>query len=408
MLTTTQDHIGIATAPEDSHRVIRVDALRQTDESVYNRKFEASFLKTMQNPANEGLLTTYLFYDLPQDNRASSLFSNLSYDARNILSGGKAWDRHIQDSIDDRSAYGFWDGDQSIISTSLQQGLLTHLPRTIKFISYGCGDTHAFESKESQIISAVYNDVDRDIADFCAVDILRRYAVNGAIIAHDKYGIKAYGVVGDFLYNGKLAIEDNKGTPVVMIFGGAFENTPIVEGALSPIDTTAVAWAKMNLQHGLDSVIIKTFDSDQNPQTQLTKYAPSRNFEAFILSAFARAAQQGLIKDQQYDVFSNWRMKTEFDVASSAVKLIAECKKSHTFEIAGKSYSFTDNPEAPDKRTITLSHKWDEATHVKIAERAGFEVKEIYRENQNPNRLMIAQAVRRPDPELRALINGGY
>ncbi|HNQ92341.1 MAG TPA: L-histidine N(alpha)-methyltransferase [Alphaproteobacteria bacterium] len=391
------------TLPDESRSVIRVDAV-QSRAGLYDQKFKKAFLKTIKNPDAEGLLTTHLFYDIPEETTAA--FNGLSYDAKIILSGGRAWERHIDDAVtsskDPTQSYGYWDNDQSIITFSINKGLIDLLPRSIKFVSYGCGDIHAFNGKESQILAATLKDVNRDITDSCIVDILERYAISNAVAVNRRFGISSQGVVGDFLYNGKLAINETRGTPVVMIFGGSFENTPSTSGYPSPQDSAAMAWAKMNTQHGLGSIVIKTFDSNQDPQEQERRYKPTRNFEAFILSAFARAVQQGIILNPQYDVLKNWKLSERFDTGISAVKLTAVCKRDHVLNFAdGSSVQLRAQK---DQRVITLAHKWDENTHISIAQRAGFEVKETYSQEGNFNKLIVAEAIRRPDKELLELI----
>lgn len=379
---------------EVSHRVIYMDA-SQPRGQIYDEKFRVSFLRTINNPEEEGLLTPHLFYDIESND--TEAFLGLAYNAKEILSGGGAWERHIEDNTAKSAKDSFWNSDQRIIAYALQNGLVDLLPRTIKFVSYGCGDRHAYESNEFQIIKGVKADPNRDITDSCAVDILKRYAVSFAYDANLKFNIRSQGVVGDFLYNGKLAIEETRGTPVVMIFGGPFENTPITKDAPDPIETTAIAWAKMNIQHGLGSTVIKSFDADQTPQSQLNKYKITRNFEAFVLSAFARAAAQGIIENRQYDVFRNWKLVREFDTNINAVKLIARCKKNDSVIIAGAKRSFEKDKT---QRTIILSHKWNENVHRYIAQRAGYDIKAIYEQNENPNKLMVAEAIRRPDADL--------
>ncbi|HRK98156.1 MAG TPA: L-histidine N(alpha)-methyltransferase [Alphaproteobacteria bacterium] len=383
---------------EESRRIINVDVPRHRSD-LYDRKFITAFLNTIDNPTNQGLLTTHLFYDLPSSGPLAS--SSLPYDPINILSGGKAWERHIDDSIHNNT-YSLLDNDEDVIKYAIQHSLVQTLPRTIKFVSYGGGN--AFDRKEFRIVNAVVEDSNRDVSDFCAVDILERFAIGGAVAANRLFGIRSQGVVGDILCNGKLAIDETTGSPVVMIFGGSFENTPSTSNAPDPRESTAIAWAKMNIQHGLGSTVIKTFDTDQDPARQEEAYSPSKNFEAFILSAFARAIQLGIIEDASYDVLENWRLKREFDLQLSSVKLIAECKKTHTLKINGTNRKFLGG-ETPDRRTITLSHKWGDLTHIDIAKRAGYEIKHIYSNDENPVHLLVAEATKRPDRDLLDMIN---
>lgn len=379
-----------ASIGELSREIITVDAPLQLTE-LYDKKFKTAFLLTMRNPANQGLLTPHLFYDLHHQGRLAQ--SNLEYDPVQILSGGSAWERHTNDG----PTYSMMDDEQSVIKSAIEHGLVALLPRSIKFVSYGGGT--AFDKKEFRIVNAAIEDLNRQTHSFCAVDILNRFAMSGALAAQHRFGIKSNGVIGDFLYNGRLAIADTKGTPVVMIFGGSFENTPATAANPNPADTSAIAWAKMNIQHGLGSVVIKTYDTDQDPVRQETAYQASKNFEAFTLSGFARAVQLNIISDPDYDILKNWRLRTEFDTALSAVKLMSECKTDHAMPTCAGPIEFKAG-DTPDRRVITLAHKWSDAVHVRNAERAGFEIKKIFSVDGNYKHLMVAEAIRQPDSDL--------
>lgn len=388
--------------PEESRSAVVLSAASSDDQQRHNRKFSRAFLRTVKD-GEQGLLTSHLFFDIPSNTELSDPFSGLAYDARRILSGGRAWDRHIRDSSRKTGENDYWNNDQKIISLALSEGLISSLPRSISLVSYGCGDAQAFENKETQIIRALMGDSGRQVTSFCAVDILERYAIEGALRAKNGFNIRSQGVVGDFLYNGRLAIQESRGMPVIMIFGSTFENTPAMEHGPDAMETTAIAWAKINVQHGLGCFVIKTFDADQDANSQLARYAPTENFEAFVLSAFARAMHQGLIKPG-YDVLSHWRMATEYDSELHAVKLVAECKRDHTLDILSPNGVAVASRrlECGDRRTVVLSHKWDLETHRQIAARAGFELKEVFESSGNPSKLIVAEAVRRPDGDLLA------
>jgi hypothetical protein len=380
---------------DDSRRFVFVDAA--VNQSAYDAKFARAFVRMIENPNDKGLMSTHLFYDMPVRGRE---FTALPYDARHILSGGRAWERRIQGAVGRQSDDGYWSKDQRAISFALQHGLVSKLPLGfLKLVSYGGGDDHAFRGNELQIVDAIFSSRREDIIELCAVDILERFAFQCAVTARSEYGIQSQGVIGDFIYNGKLAIPESRGTPIVMSFGGPYENTPSLDGEESPEEITTLAWAKLNLQHGLNTVVIKTSDTNQSPDLQNGPYAPTREFEAFLLSAFARAVHQGVIADPQYDVFDKWRMTSNFNQATKAVELSATCKVDHSVEIAGKIRNFTRG----ESRVFTLSHKWDEQKHIAIAARAGFAT-EIIRQPGNDNIVMVSTAVRRPDHDLMAKI----
>src|SRR3989338_248300 len=364
-------------AGDVSRHIIAVDA--PTAQAYYDKKFIKAFIHMIENPDDKGLMSTHLFYDLP--------------DSQSILSGGHAWEERIRNSV---KTGGFWSKDTSVIHTALQKGLVSKLPEGyLKFISYGGGDINAFQGNEMQIMTAVFNGRSEDFVDFCAVDILERYATTCAYAARNKYKLRSHAVTGDFIYNGSLAIPDTKGTPIVMIFGGPFENTPYIKDGRSPEDTTALAWAKLNVQHGHGAIVLKTFDTDQNPDLVNGPYSPSKPFEAFLLSAFARAVEHRVIEDANYDIFAHWKIVSNFNNELKSIELAAQCKDDHSVKIDGRDRFFTKG----ESRVITLSHKWDEARNVALAKRAGFDV-EVIREEGNPNGLMIAKVVRKPDADL--------
>ncbi|HAJ90276.1 MAG TPA: hypothetical protein DCM27_04585 [Rhodospirillaceae bacterium] len=381
----------------ESRHVVAVDAPRK--QGLYDEKFRKAFIHMIKTPEDKGLISTHLFYDIPREK--GTTFSQLSYDARAILSGGHAWERRVEEAVQNKTEQGYWSKDQSVAQYALNNGLLNQLPRGfLRFISYGGGDINAFSGNEMQIMSAAFDIRQDDIVEFCAVDILERFAFNCAIAARNQYGIRTQGVLGDFIYNGHLAIPETKGTPVIMIFGGPFENTPYIKNGRSPEDTTALAWAKMNLQHGLGSVVIKTFDTNQTPDLVNGAYAPRKSFEAFLLSAFARAVQQGVIEDSQYDVFRNWKITSTFNDELKSVELAAKCKEDHEVMIGGTLYSFKER----DSRVITLSHKWSKEKQIQIANDAGFDAC-IYEEPHNQNMLMVATATKKPKQYLLDMLN---
>ncbi len=388
---------------DDSKTLIRMSPETTNFPQRQAGLFRAAF-RNMMLGHTEGAMSSFLFHDLSGET-AAELFGDLSYDPTVILSGGSAWERRVAENKAkaSRDQQSFWSNDQRLIAHALSKGLVTQLPEKTKFVSYGGGDAIAFRSNEGQIISAALKYPAVEVTDLCAVDILARYAHTMSYIATETYGLESQGVRGDFLRNGRLGITETAGKPVVMIFGGPFENVFPDADFPDAVENATIAWAKMNFQHGIGSLVIKTFDSEQDPERQIEKYAPTRNFEAFELSFFARAIENGIIKNPQYDVFANWRMTTEFDKAAKAVKLLAECKQDHTLVTDEGSYDL----KVGDKRTITLSHKWDIATHMSIAQRAGYELVATYKQQGNPNVLMVMRAANEPAQDLIPKINFG-
>lgn len=362
----------------------------------FNKRFATDFISMVRNPLNKGVLTPHFFHGVT--GLSNDEYSQLVQDGYLLLSLGFALEhKEKQAEKDSDNPTPPWNKDHSVTSYALENGLADKLPPGfIKFVSYGGGDINTFRGNELQIMDAVFKIRGEDFTEFCAVDLLEYFAMGQAITARTRYGLASHAILGDFTYNNRLAIPKISGSTVVMIFGGHFENTPYIEGGnLSPQDTTALAWAKLNLQHNLGTTVIKTCDTNQSPDLVNGPYAPSKNFEAFLLSAFARATQQGVIEDPQYDVFERWKMTSAFNKATQSIELSATCKIDHDVVIGGKPCTFKQG----EGRVITLSHKWDADTHIALANRAGFDV-EIYREPGNQNIMMVAQAVRWPDQDL--------
>jgi hypothetical protein len=385
--------------PGDSKTLITMHSSPNQDafKAKQRNAFKTAFVQTLKDET-EGAMSTYLFYDLNPDSNV--FFQGLTYDAPTILSGGRAWERRIKENVNpsiNQNQTTYFSGDKRIINHALQNGLLALLPKKIQYVSYGGGDEQAFTTNEGQIIKATQADSTMTITGLCAVDILPRYVDTMTYVASRRYTLDSQGVQGDFLRNGRLAISRSQdSTPVVMIFGGPFENVSVDAQNPDAHTNVAIAWGKMNIQHGLGSFVVKTFDADQNPLSQDKKYAPTRDFEAFELSFFARAVEDGIIKNPDYDVFEHWRLASAYSPADQAQKIYAECKKDHTLETDAGDYSF----KSGDRRTITLSHKWDIAVHQRAVERAGYAIRGVFEEPGNKNILIVAEAVGDPDPDI--------
>lgn len=372
------------------------------DDVAYTARQAAAFenaFYSMLNDTAAGALTSYLFFDLP---RRSGIYGK-GYDPVKILSGGRAWERRTAENAAsaEHEEHNFGGDDKRIVQHSIENGLLNFIPLHAHLISYGGGDVNTFLSIDGQILDAIAEDPTRYTSGFCAVDILPRYAQSLAYLVSDHYSLHAQGVRGDFLRNGRLAIAIKSGTPVIMNFGGSLENVSVDAQRPDADMNAAIAWGKMNRQHGIGSVVIKTFDSDQNPENQNKKYAPTSNFAAFELSAFARAATAGIIKNSQYDVLRHWQLASMYNEDLSRQELRAECRVAHVMETTKGDYPF----EVGDNRMIlTLSHKWDLARHNRNIERAGGEIVQAYQQPGNPNQLIVVKFVREPDADIKAFI----
>ncbi len=364
-----------------------------------NEKFADVFFATLDGKAL-GNITSYLFFDLQ---RGSGVFGK---DAQSLLSGARAWDRRAAEAAGrvslEKDTANFGSNDRRIIGYALKHGLIDLLPVKNRVVSYGGGDSATFMVNEGSIIEAMQNTPDITTTDFWGVDIHPRYSEEQCDAASEALGLPSYAVNGD-LRNGKLPLTDPEPgvQPIVMIFGGTFENVPLENGGLDAETAAAVAWGKMNRQHGLGAFVIKTYDGDQDEATQNLKYKPTDNFTAFELSAFARAVSLGLIKNPDYDILAQWELASRYNPQESRQEMHARCKIGHDLVTTKGTYRF----EAGDDRMIfTLSHKWDQATHERIIQRAGGTLVKTFNQPGNPHPLQVVRFDREPDADIRKLI----
>lgn len=354
----------------------------------------------------EGALSPYLFYDPPGHAEGKVDYKSAWGSENNIPYGAPAWDAHIQESTTDnpkrkqKNAYTFAEGDEAVIATALQQGLLQQFPRRMTFYSYGPGDLLAVRKKEFQILDAAAQCENTTIEAIYGVDINRRYARQFADAANTRYDRLSQGILGDFM-EGTLNDLGNKiGTSVVGIFGGPFANAPSMAGTFNSKQKAAQYLAQLVSQHGEGTRVINTFDVQMDEAKLLDDYKPTRTFEAFILGAFPRAVNEGIIKNQNYDIFANWKLKTAFNAEERAVKLIATAKKSHTILIEnGPNDDIEIDIKEKDERVFTLSHKWNEDDWSDIYNAAGLDDPKFY--SNNSRRLAISRVSERgPDLSL--------
>lgn len=352
--------------------------------------FKQNYIMTAKDEG-KGLLTADLFYDLHDESPA---FQGLTYNPAKILSGGPAWDRRIKEKTEKTGENGYVSRDKSLIKHAINQGLCDLLvkmsPQRARLFSYGGGDLSAFINNEGQLITALKDMPDYNVTSMSTVDILARYAVENARIAASKqFGVKSHYIVGDFMDNGGFdAPKDEGGNPIIFIFGGPLLNAPAMNNGASPEENFKKYLHKITLQHGVGATVVMSVDTDQNVKRQLKNYEMTKSFEAFILSAHARGLQEGLIISP-YDILKYWKGVSEYDKTIDAVNIQWECKKKHTQHTVEGDFTY----EKGERRSIILSHKWEEAKHRQLFEEANWEIREIFNEKGNCNRLIVAQSI---------------
>lgn len=347
------------------------------------------------NHAAEGVISPYLFYDPPKAQKDQNSHPWGVQDE--VAYGAKAWDVHISESTDQnashakQNAYSFAEGDVEAINTALEEGLLERLPRLMTFYSYGPGELIAVRQKDCLLIENILDGGFHRISSFNAVDINDRYAYDAVHEVHQRFNLESKAIHGDFM-EGQLMLGNKVGTSVVAVFGGPFANAPAIKGAATAKQKAAQYFAQMTNQHGMGTRLIMGVDMESDPKKLMADYAATKTFEAFILSAFPRAVQEGIIKNKNYNVFDNWRLVPEFDEEQRTVRLNAECKRSHTVNTEDSSFKFKKD----ERLVFTLSHKWNQQDWTEILTAAGFDQVEFFG-NKPGKKIMTARAINEPN-----------
>jgi len=343
----------------------------------------------------EGAISPYLFYDPPEFSDAAGMDYQSDWGSLdNIPYGAPSWDAHIAESTKEngdhekKNDYGFAEGDEEVIKTALEAGLLEQLPKRHTYYSYGPGELIAISKKDFQLLDAIENNGAFSTEALNAVDINYRYAKTFAQAANDRYNKASAAVQGDFM-EGTLDLGGKVGTSVIGIFGGPFANA--AHDHRTAKLNAARYLAQLVSQHGEGTRVINTIDTQSDRKTLMADYHPTRRFEAFILGAFPRAVHEGIILNKNYDVFKNWKLVTEFDEAERAVKLIAQAKKKHTLTTEDRSFDIKKD----EKFVFTLSHKWSEQDWAEIYKAAGMEELKFY--GNGSRKLLVARATKEPD-----------
>lgn len=370
--------------------------------SAEKAAFRKSFYATLENQV-EGAISPHLFFDPPGLSEDAKINYSSAWGAKeNIPYGAPSWDIHISESTSENEShvklnqYGFAEGDAEVIHYAIQNGLIDRLPRRMTYYSYGPGEMIAVHKKDFQLVDAIMSTETHSVEGLNGVDINYRYARNFADHANEKYNRVTAAILGDFM-EGTVNPGNKIGTSVIGIFGGPFANAPNIKNVFNAKQKAAQYLAQLVSQHGEGTRVINTIDTQSDPEILKADYNPTKQFEAFILGAFPRAVNEGIIVNPKYDVFKHWKLTQEFDEAQRTVKLMATAKKSHDLNTdSGKTYAI----EKGQNLTFTLSHKWGQQEWKDIYQAAGFDDVTFYGEGSR--KLILARATGEPNLSLIA------
>lgn len=372
-----------------------------------DKKFHKDFLRAI-NGQGEGLLTAYLFWD---ENANSEVSVGAPENG-----GGKAWDniagsgQKKRGSVcvpDEEEGLGVGDDDMDAIQYSIDEGLITKLPKNIKLVEYGGGGKTGFRKPKLVLDNMDYQEDDSEFNICCAVevDILTRYT-NESAAEFSEMGLYAFGVTGNFMFGDRrlqIPDADPEFTPVVMVFGGPLENAPDIHNGkkVSQKESASVYYARMNKQHGIGSYLLKTYNAEKDPVKIKKKYLVEQ-FTPFLLSVFQRAKSEGIIIDKEYDALENWEMEEAiYNSQKERSELSIISKKDHEIPIC--------NPDGTRDTLVIkkghrinsiLSSRWDAEAQGKVLDPAGYEVVADYRRKGSSGGVLLAKAVREPSPDL--------
>lgn len=374
------------------------------NERLQLRAFTKAMVATFSRSA-EGALTPYLFYDPPAASIVPSS-KNLWGSKKNVPFGAAAWDAHIANSTNQNKAhekqneYTFSEGDVEILKYAVNDGLTNRLTNDMTYYSYGPGETIAVKSKDCLLIEEIFKQRGEVIRAYNAVDINRRYTRDAALLVHKTFDLTCNGLNGDFM-EGNITLGPRDGSAsLIAVFGGPIANAPkVIEGGiqLNSKQKAAEYLARMTKQHGMGTHLVMTVDVENDKQSLLKNYAKTKEFEAFVLSAFPRAVHQGVIKNENYDVFQHWELATRYDTNDDSVKLMAKCKAVHDLKIEDKTFTIKRGEEFP----IILSNKWQKEDLENIFKASGYSDFKMYDKPGSSKKLISARWLN--DPNLNIL-----
>jgi uncharacterized SAM-dependent methyltransferase len=307
-----------------------------------------------------GLLLKYSYYDTKKDSWGAVITTDKApWD--NLVTQGGNYSRVPNE-------------EERTINMALRDGMMDEIPTKVHYISLGPGENTSFRTKDCKILSSL-TATSHEISGATTVDIHDRYAKDAAAIIYDKYNCSATALKRDFIGHGlpNITIDDDA-TPVIAIFGGTLQNMPKGQGETASKNLEVFF---TNMTKAMPNAhVIMTVDTTPdgiNPAQAISTYSYSLEIELFALNFMARAKEQGIITDQNYDILKHWKI-TEPEWDENSVNLYIEAKRDHTLHTVDGDYEIA----AGDRVSVSRSKKGPIQEHVAILENAGFKNVKTY------------------------------
>ena len=276
--------------------------------------------------------------------------------------------------------------EERSISIALREGLMDDIPREVHYISLGPGESTLFEAKEGKILQRLFA-TSHILTGASTIDINDRYAVDAATTINEIYNCDATAWRRDLFAYNMPDIEIKSGsTPLVIIFGGLLQNMPQTNGK-SADEELATFFHKMNKALPTAHVImsVDTVVEDTDPALTVAPYEINLEMEWFVLNPLARAIEQGIITNNDYNVFKHWNLCPP-EWKDGSVNLYIEAKNDHSLHTIDGDYDI----KVGDKISISKSRKAPIDVHKDILKKAGYKNIKVY--PQAPSRSENGQA----------------
>lgn len=358
--------------------------------------FHKAFLAAAKGEG-EGCLLQYLYHDTLAESWGST-----------TPPPGAPWDNL---SVSDN--FTTWKQQASALTHALRNGLADSLAHTICYNAYAPGEHHAVEANDFILIDSLQR-AGKEISGVISFDILDRYAYESARKIYEKFNLYTLGYPTDILLNGEKTIlrakkefdllrsrngeTTLKATPLVAVFGGLLQNVQKMTGQNGDQEITA-QYEKIIDLHGKNTHLIMTVDAQNNAGHILDNYKYSQELEAFVLNFLPRAIEEGIILNQDYNVFNHWKMADLqhankntacspliWDDEQKALLLYAECKRDHTIKTPDEDLHF----KVGDLIPVTRTRKGPIEDHVDMLRKAGFKEINVYEQPHQPHKVIHA------------------
>ncbi|NCC20905.1 MAG: hypothetical protein EOM26_00410 [Alphaproteobacteria bacterium] len=301
------------------------------------------------------------------------------------------------DTLVHASNFSAWNSEPSALFYALRLGLLDELPREVCYFAYGPGEERAVEAKDVLLIRTAVTE-GLKIAGAATFDNVQRYASRAATRINEEFNVHTLAFRVNLIANGARAIKrarkdlQTKAPSLVAIFGGFFQNVP---------DEEAVKQYRNIIEHhGKDVHLVMPVNASADPKENLDSYRWSQELEGFILNFFPRAIEDGVIRNQNYNVFAHWQLfNPVYDTKKNAVEIFARAKVDHElttdFNSIGKGTP-TFQISKGDLLSVTFSRKGPIDAHFELLQKAGFTSVDSY--VQPGTNLHVIHASCKPSP----------